>query len=95
MSDVLARVDARVTGRVQGVGFRYFTTQQARRLGVDGWVRNESDGAVRVVAEGPRDVLEQFLDRLREGPAGARVKNVRSDWQRASGEFGGFGVRYG
>lgn len=94
MSEVLTRIDARITGRVQGVGFRYFTTQQARRLGVEGWVRNEANGAVRVVAEGPREVLEDFLNRLKEGPAGAKVQEIESDWREASGEFGGFAVRY-
>lgn len=64
-------------------------------MGVDGWVRNEPDGTVRVVAEGSRDVLERFLDRLKDGPAGARVQDVRRVWQRASGEFGGFTVRHG
>ena len=94
MSDLIQRVEAQVSGRVQGVGFRHFTTQQARRLGVDGWVRNEPDGTVRVVAEGPRDALERLLDRLRDGPAGARVKIVQTDWMSASGKFAGFSVRY-
>ena len=94
MSDVIERLDAHIVGRVQGVGFRHFTTQQARRLGVDGWVRNEPDGGVRVVAEGPRDVLEQFLERLREGPAGARVQMIHQTWETASGELAGFSARY-
>ena len=88
------RLDAHVVGRVQGVGFRYFVTQQARRLGVDGWVRNEPDGSVRVAAEGSRDVLEELVERLRRGPAGAKVQDVRMTWSRATNEFGGFDVRY-
>ena len=94
MSDSLGRLEAQVTGRVQGVGFRHFARSQARRLGVDGWVRNESDGSVRVVAEGPRDALGEFLERLEEGPGGARVLDVRAEWSQASGEFGGFTVRF-
>lgn len=94
MSEVIERLEAQVTGRVQGVGFRHFATQQARRLGVDGWVRNESDGSVRVVAEGPRDALEQFLERLHDGPGGARVQDVSPQWSAASGEFSGFTVRF-
>lgn len=94
MSDLIERVEAQVSGRVQGVGYRYFATQQARRLGVDGWVRNEPDGSVRVVAEGPRDDLERLLERLRDGPAGARVKRVQTDWMTASGKLAGFSVRY-
>lgn len=94
MAEVTERLEARVVGRVQGVGFRHFTTQQARRLGVDGWVRNEPDGSVRVVAEGPREALDAFLDRLRQGPSGARVTDVDSGWSRASREMSGFTVRY-
>lgn len=94
MSEGIERLDVRIMGRVQGVGFRHFTSQQARRLGVDGWVRNERDGSVRVVAEARRDVLEDFLGRLQEGPGGARVENAHPEWTDASGEFGGFSVRF-
>lgn len=94
MSDAIERLEAHVGGRVQGVGFRYFTTQQARRLGLDGWVRNEFDGNVRVVAEGPRTDLEQLVERLQDGPAGSRVEFVRPTWTTASGEFAGFTVRH-
>ncbi|MEX0746762.1 MAG: acylphosphatase [Rhodothermales bacterium] len=94
VSGVSERLDAHVLGRVQGVGFRHFVTQQARRIGVDGWVRNEPDGSVRVAAEGPRDALEELVARLREGPAGARVHDVHTNWSRASNEFAGFTVRY-
>lgn len=88
------QLEAHVTGRVQGVGFRYFTMQQARRLGLDGWVRNESDGSVRVVAEGSRESLDEFLVRLRNGPSGARVDGINADWSSACGSFSGFAVRY-
>ena len=94
MSEVIERLEVRVSGRVQGVGFRHFTAQQAKRLGVDGWVRNERDGSVRVVAEGRRDVLEDFLERLQEGPGGARVQDLNPDWTTASGEFSGFAIRF-
>lgn len=94
MSGGMQRLEAQVTGRVQGVGFRHFVRSQARRLGVDGWVRNETDGSVRVVAEGAREALDDLLKRLEEGPAGARVLDVRSDRFEASGEFSGFTVRF-
>lgn len=94
MAETIERVEIRVEGRVQGVGFRHFTTQQARRLGVDGWVRNESDGSVRVVAEGPKEALEQLVEKLKHGPSGARVNAVKSQWSGASGDLGGFTVRY-
>ena len=88
------RLDVTVAGRVQGVGYRAFVREQARRLGLSGWVRNEPNGSVRAVAEGPRDVLEQLLDRLRRGPAMARVEHVTPYWSAASGEFESFSVRH-
>lgn len=69
-------VDATVTGRVQGVSFRYYTEQQARRLGVTGWVRNEPDGSVAVHAEGPEDAVDALVDWCRSGPSMARVRHV-------------------
>ncbi|MFW6215159.1 MAG: acylphosphatase [Alkalispirochaetaceae bacterium] len=69
-------IRAKVTGRVQGVGFRYATQQQARRLGLTGWVRNERDGSVTVVAEGPKAAVDQMVDWLHHGPGFARVAEV-------------------
>ncbi len=94
MAESIERLEIRVEGRVQGVGFRQFTVQQARRLGVDGWVRNESDGSVQIVAEGPREALEQFLERVSSGPATARVVQTRTHWMPATGDIRGFVVRY-
>jgi acylphosphatase len=87
------RLEATVSGRVQGVGFRYFVLRVASELGLSGWVANEPDGTVRVVAEGPRSALESLLADLREGPRGARVDRVTSGWLPASGGTRGFGVR--
>lgn len=94
MAETIERVEIRVEGRVQGVGFRHFTAQQARRLGVDGWVRNESDGSVHIVAEGPRAALEELIERVMSGPSTARVTRVNPGWMDASGELSGFMVRY-
>ena len=88
------RLEARATGRVQGVGFRHFTRGEARRLGLAGWVRNEGDGSVRVVAEGPREALEGLLDALRQGPTSAQVTDVEATWTSATGDLDGFGVRH-
>ena len=88
------RLSARVSGRVQGVYFRAFTRNQAQRLGLGGWVRNEYDGSVRLVAEGPREFLEQLLLAVRRGPSGARVDHVSEAWSEATGEYDGFGIRY-
>jgi acylphosphatase len=82
-------------GRVQGVGFRYFVITEAIDLGLDGWVANTADGSVRCVAEGPRERLQTLLERLREGPAAARVERVSEAWMPATGTLGPFSVRSG
>jgi acylphosphatase len=82
-----------VIGRVQGVGFRAFAHDQARRLGVVGYVMNLRAGGVRVHAEGPRETLEAFLESLRRGPSGSRVQQVWATWGVASGEHDRFAIR--
>ena len=69
-------IEARVTGRVQGVSFRWYTQEQARRLGVAGWVRNEPDGSVLVHAEGEDDAVDALVAWCHEGPGPARVRGV-------------------
>ena len=66
-----------VIGRVQGVGFRWFVRQQARRWGVRGWVRNRPDGSVEISAAGPSEALEGLMAGVRRGPPGADVAEVR------------------
>ena len=92
-TDTKERLSARITGRVQGVGFRNFTQMRARQLGVTGWVRNVQDGSVRLEAEGPRGALEDLLNAVRDGPRMARVEDVNTDWDDAAGEFEHFRVR--
>jgi len=67
---------ARVSGRVQGVGFRLSAVREARRLGLRGWVRNADDGSVEVEAEGPPERLDAYLAWLQHGPPGAFVSDV-------------------
>ena len=83
-----------VHGRVQGVGFRYQTEQEARTLGLCGYVRNRADRAVEVVAEGPRATLERLLGWLQLGPGVAYVTTVDVSWLAANGAFNRFEVRY-
>ena len=71
---------ATIRGRVQGVGFRYYSFRRARELGVTGWVRNEKDGAVVVVAEGRRAALDALISLLRIGPEHANVLDVDIEW---------------
>lgn len=70
------RVYARVTGLVQGVGYRYFAMQLARRYGITGWVKNRDDGSVELEAEGADEAIEAFVERLGVGPRGADVAGV-------------------
>jgi acylphosphatase len=65
-----------VTGRVQGVGFRWFTREAASRLGLTGWVANQADGSVVGEVEGSRDSIEAFLSALRRGPSSSSVDRV-------------------
>ena len=65
-----------VRGRVQGVGFRWFVEREAHILGIAGWVRNNHNGSVEVLAQGTRDQLSRLHSRLREGPRAARVDAV-------------------
>ena len=81
-----ARLEARVTGRVQGVGYRYFVLAEAERLSLGGSVRNLPDGAVAVEAEGPRPKLLDLLERLRQGPPAARIDRVDVDWLSPHGQ---------
>jgi acylphosphatase len=73
------RIQFRVFGRVQGVGFRYFTVRAAITAGVSGIVRNEADGSVVAEAEGELEAVACFEELLRRGPQGARVDGVSSD----------------
>ncbi len=91
----IERLDARVFGRVHGVGFRYLVLREAMALGLAGWVANEPDGSVHCVAEGPREQLDALLDRLRIGPPAATVERVSESWMPATGSFGRFEVRSG
>lgn len=86
----MERLHAVVRGDVQGVGFRYFVMRKAAQLGLKGWVRNNDDGTVELVAEGERGDLEQLLRSAREGPRLARVSDVDARWSTATGGLQGF-----
>ena len=82
-----------VSGRVQGVGFRYFVQEAALGEGISGWVRNLPTGAVEVLAEGDVEALERFTRQLARGPALARVENVDVTDETPSGRGASFAVR--
>jgi acylphosphatase len=88
------RLHAIISGRVQGVGFRYFVIMAAVERDLTGWVRNLYNGTVEVVAEGEFEALETLLQLLREGPRGSFVDNVAYDWSVATHEFHTFSAGY-
>lgn len=81
-----------VKGRVQRVGFRFFAEDAARREGIQGYVRNQHDGSVEVVAEGDAAAMQRFEMAIRRGPAGARVDDVDMLEVEPSSRFAGFRV---
>ncbi len=89
----LERLKATAFGRVQGVGFRYWTLRHANRLGLTGWVRNrEDERSLEVVAEGERAAVDELEALLRRGPPGARVERLDALREPASGEMDRFQI---
>ncbi len=88
------RVHLVVRGRVQGVSFRAYTVDEARSLGVAGWVRNLPDGSVAVEAEGGRGPVEALVAWCRHGPPAARVEGVQAEWGAFRGDLGEFETRW-
>jgi acylphosphatase len=90
----MERLHAVVHGDVQGVGFRYFVQRKAHQLGLSGWVRNNDNATVELVAEGARDQLEKLKQAVEEGPRAARVDRVDADWSSATGTLGAFDLSW-
>lgn len=85
-------IHAYISGRVQGVGYRYSTVQQAKRLGLNGWVRNMLDGRVEALFEGEEGLVNQMLSWCQEGPSMAYVTNIETYKKTYSGQFYDFSV---
>jgi acylphosphatase len=81
-----------VRGRVQGVGFRWFVEHEAHILGIAGWVRNNPNGSVEILAQGTRDQLSGLRSRLREGPRAARVDGVEESEDRPAAGITSFRI---
>ncbi|MEM3000354.1 MAG: acylphosphatase [Candidatus Bathyarchaeia archaeon] len=90
-----ARAHVLVSGKVQGVFFRSATKQKAEVYGVKGWVRNLADGRVEAVFEGEEDAVKAMIEFCKRGPPAAQVTNVDVSWEKPTGEFTTFKVRYG
>jgi acylphosphatase len=84
------RVVLKITGLVQGVGFRTYGLAEATRLGLTGQIRNLDDGSVEAVVEGPRQVLDVFIRGCRQGPPGSEVCDVTVIESKPRGAFAGF-----
>jgi len=82
-----------VTGRVQGVGFRYFTVRCANNLGLCGWVRNLPDGGVEAVIQGQNEKIEEMIELLQEGPGASIVTDLKIE-EIEQEEFSGFTTRF-
>jgi acylphosphatase len=91
---VTSRLQAFVSGKVQGVSYRGFVLRAARDLGLTGWVRNLYDGRVEVLAEGEKTKLEALLGRLAAGPPAARVEDIDIRWRDGTGDFGDFKIAW-
>ena len=91
---MLTAAEIIVSGRVQGVGYRYFVLRQAEYLGLTGYVRNLPDGRVAVFAEGERLVIDQFKSVLAQGPRFARVENIEIIFSEYKAKFKSFSVDY-
>ncbi len=88
------RVHLVVAGLVQGVSFRAYTVDEARSLGVAGWVRNLPDGRVEAEVEGERKAVEALVAWCRRGPPAARVASVQAGWAPFQGDLGAFEIRW-
>lgn len=88
------RAHVHISGRVQGVSFRYYTVRQANKFGVYGWVKNLADGRVEAVFEGPEEQVKQMVDWCQQGSPAARVEDVQVDWSPAQDAWSEFNVRY-
>jgi len=91
---VKVRAHVLISGRVQGVFFRYETKRLAVRLGVAGWVRNLPDGRVEAVFEGEKEDVERMIEFCHRGPPGAIVRKVEVSWGEPTGRFQGFRILY-
>ena len=88
------RAHAIIAGIVQGVFFRMETQRAADDRGVNGWVRNKSDGTVEAVFEGDPEKVNSMLDWCQEGPPRSVVHDVIVEWEEYTGEYGGFQITY-
>ena len=91
--EVTKRAHIYIEGRVQGVDFRYFTKKSAQQMGLNGWVKNRSDGRVEAVFQGPKKQVMQMVEKCEEGPGSARVENIDLKWEEANHKTDSFKIK--
>ena len=84
----------RVTGRVQGVGYRYYAMRQAHEFGLNGYVKNQGDGSVEVQVEGEKEIIERFKSFLKQGPGYSSVDQVEITYEPYLAKYNKFSVEY-
>lgn len=84
----------RIHGKVQGVGYRFFATRVARRLGLKGHIQNLRDGTVEAMVEGEREKIDEWIEELREGPRYAEVSRIDQERRDYRGQYGDFDVKF-
>lgn len=87
------RYEIRVSGKVQGVFFRAFVERHAKRLRLEGYVKNMDNGSVKIVVEGDEERIKKLLDQCSVGPDGAEVRNISFSKDTATGEYSGFSIK--
>ena len=85
-------VNMKITGKVQGVGFRYFVLRQAQKLSIKGWVSNNSNGNVEALAQGEKEGLDHFIAKVKQGPAFSRVEDVSLNWVNEAEQYFSFEI---
>lgn len=84
------RVEIKVSGQVQGVFFRQGVKEMAEELGLTGWVSNEADGSVKIVAEGKEENLQKLIEWCKKGTNWSKIERVKVEWQESEGNFKSF-----
>lgn len=94
MEDKLKQVRVIISGRVQGVGFRWWVQKQAQNLKLSGWIKNLDDGRVELVMQGKKNNLNLLLESIKHGPRFSEVEEVNVSWEEEKNEFEGFKILY-
>lgn len=84
----------RIHGKVQGVGYRFFATRVARRLGLKGTIHNTRDGTVEAVVEGEKKAIDEWIEELKEGPRYAEVTKIEQETKEFTGRLADFDVKF-